>query len=98
MKLAEWSLATLALLCMCMPAAHCTEDDRTMRGHGLSAAHAHAAVRFLRCCSYCHCCCFAACGVPAELVALEREVGGLMAQQAAAEARKAALDMQVRAA
>lgn len=32
---------------------------------------------------------------PAELVALEREVGGLMAQQAAAEARKAVLDMQV---
>jgi hypothetical protein len=31
-----------------------------------------------------------------ELVALEREVGGLMAQQAAAEACKATLDMQVR--
>jgi len=30
-----------------------------------------------------------------ELVALEREVGGLMAQSAAAEAKKATLDMQV---
>jgi hypothetical protein len=35
---------------------------------------------------------------PAELVALEKEVGGLVAQVAAAEARKAALEMQVRAA
>lgn len=33
---------------------------------------------------------------PAELAALEAEVGGLVASAAAAESKKAALDMQVR--
>ena len=49
-------------------------------------------------CNLCYSMCadrFRCASFPAELVALEREVGGLMAQQAAAEARKAVLDMQV---